>query len=545
MKTLFYCIWILLVTLNFGVRAAAPNVTPLGALSASLRAPARVAADANGNLYVTDPAAGRVIGFDAFGQPMAVYDGFAGPLAIAVASDGRIYLSEEKNGSVSVFDAQWDLLYRLGAGANEFQLPGHLAVDPLAPDTVCVSDGKANLIRVFTGTNQVAQFGGAGTGNGKFDFPAGVSVRANGEVLVVDQNNDRVEVFTNGVFARKFSLNSSGSSGGGMSYGSALSGRSQALFVDAAGRVFVADAMQGLVKVFDAGTGLSLGTVGDFGGAPGQLNLPLGIVMDSLNRLCVASANNSRVELFGVDDFLHLSVQAGNGNLAAGNNLVISALAGGAGGAGFQWQKNGMNVDGATNGTLTVAGATTGDSGKYSVVISTSSGTVTSSITPVSVLASPKILAGPVNQKILVGATASFGVIATGSALNFQWQFNGQNLPGATNANLTLAGAQAAQSGQYAVRVGNAVGTQTAAPAVLAVITPPLVMDMLSSAPQADQTLQLTLNVEPGFVYELQATTDFVQWDSIANVTANGLLDFIDTDSTNHLSRFYRLSWKP
>ncbi len=542
MKTLFYCIWILLVTLNFGVRAAAPNVTPLGALSASLRAPARVAADANGNLYVTDPAAGRVIGFDAFGQQMAVYDGFAGPLAIAVASDGRIYLSEEKNGSVSVFDAQWDLLYRLGAGANEFQLPGHLAVDPLAPDTVCVSDGKANLIRVFTGTNQVAQFGGAGTGNGKFDFPAGVSVRANGEVLVVDQNNDRIQVFTNSLlgwqYSRKFPLGSGGMFGG-------PSGRSQALFVDAAGRVFVADAMQGLVKVFDAGTGLSLGSLGDFGGAPGQLNLPLGLVLDSLNRLCVASANNSRVELFGVDDFLHLSVQAVNGNLAAGNNLVISALAGGAYRAGFQWQKNGMNVDGATNATLTVAGATAGDSGNYSVVFSTSSGTVTSSVTPVSVLASPKILVGPVSQKILVGATAGFGVIATGSALNFQWQFNGQNLPGATNANLTLAGAQAAQSGQYAVRVGNAVGTQTAAPAVLAVITPPLVMDMLSSAPQADQTLQLTLNVEPGFVYELQATTDFVQWDSIANVTANGLLDFIDTDSTNHLSRFYRLSWKP
>ena len=267
--------------------------------------------------------------------------------------------------------------------------------------------------------------------------------------------------------------------------------------------------------------------------------------MDSLNRLCVASANNSRVELFGVDDFLHLSVQAVNGHLAAGNNLVISARAGGAYSAGFQWQKNGVNLDGATNATLTVAGANTGDSGNYSVVISASSGTVTSSVTPVSVLAAPKILAGPVNQKILVGATASFGVIATGSALNYQWQFNGQNLPGATNVNLTLAGAQAAQSGQYAVRVGNAVGFQTAAPAVLSVITPPLVMDMLSSAPQADQTLQLTLIVEPGFVYELQATTDFVEWHSVTNLTADGLLDFIDPDATNHLSRFYRLSWKP
>ena len=279
--------------------------------------------------------------------------------------------------------------------------------------------------------------------------------------------------------------------------------------------------------------------------APGQLNLPLGIVMDSLNRLCIASANNSRVELFGVDDFLHLSVQTVNGNLAAGNNLVISAQAGGAGSAGFQWRKNGLKIDGATNATLTVAGVTTGDSGNYSVIISTSSGTVTSSVTPVSVLAAPNILAGPVNQKILVGATANLGVIATGSALNYQWQFNGRNLPGATNANLTLPGAQAVQSGQYAVRVGNAVGSQTTAPAVISVITPPLVMDMISSSPLADQTLQLTLNVDPGFVFELQATTNFVQWDAVANLTADGLIDFIDADATNHLNRFYRLSWQP
>ena len=538
MKTFYYCVWILLVTLNFGVRAAAPNVTPLGALSASLRAPARVAADANGNLYVTDPAAGRVIVFDAFGRQIAVHDGFAGPLAIAIAGDGRIYLSEEKTASVSVFDAQWNFLYSLGVGANEFQLPGHLAVDPRSSGRVYVSDGRANAVRIYQDAALVGQFGGAGAGNGNFDFPAGIAVRANGEVLVVDQNNDRIQVFTNGMYGRQFKLGSGGMFGG-------PSGRSQALFVDNAGRVFVADSMQGLVKVFDAGTGFALGTVGDCGMAPGQLNLPLGIVMDSLNRLCVASANNSRVELFGVDDFLHLSVQTANGNLAVGNNLVISALAGGAGSAGFQWRKNGVNVDGATNAALTVAGVTTGDSGNYSVVISTSSGTVTSSVTPVSVLAAPNILAGPVSQKILVGATASFGVIATGSALNYQWQFNGRNLPGATNANLTLAGAQAAQSGRYAVRIGNAVGSQTTPPAVLSVITPPLAMDMVSTAPRPDQTLQLTLNVDPGFVYELQATTDFVQWDSIANLAADGLFDFIDADATNHLSRFYRLSWKP
>ncbi|HLP77914.1 MAG TPA: NHL repeat-containing protein, partial [Candidatus Paceibacterota bacterium] len=163
-----FALALLFLAAVLSIHAVALTTTPLGAVSWQLHGPARVAADAAGNLYVTDPAAGRVVVFDAFGQPRAVRDGFAGPLAIAIASDGRIYLSEEQNGSVSVFDAQWNRLYQLGGGTNEFQLPGNLAVDPRAADTVYVADGAANLVRVFTGAVQTSQFGGAGTGDGQF-----------------------------------------------------------------------------------------------------------------------------------------------------------------------------------------------------------------------------------------------------------------------------------------------------------------------------------------------------------------------------------------
>jgi hypothetical protein len=190
---------------------------------------------------------------------------------------------------------------------------------------------------------------------------------------------------------------------------------------------------------------------------------------------------------------------------------------------------------------LTVANAAAGDSGNYSVVISTSSGVVTSSVTSVSVLASPNILAGPVDQKILVGAKANFSVIATGSALNYQWQFNGQNLADATNATLVLTDAQAAQSGQYGVRVSNPLAAVTTTPANLKVVAPPLVMDTFSSATQPDQTFQLTFNVDPGFDYDLQATTNFTDWQTVTTFSANGLFDFTDTDATNHPNRFYRL----
>src|ERR1035437_953352 len=272
--------------------------------------------------------------------------------------------------------------------------------------------------------------------------------------------------------------------------------------------------------------------------------MPIGLVMDGFNRLCAVSANNARVELFGVDAFLSLSVQAPGGNLAAGNNLIFNVTSGGSG-QYFQWQKNGVNLAGATHGALTIANAATGDSGNYSVVITSASGSITSSVTPVTVLGAPHTLSGPQSQTVLCGAAVSMAVVATGSDLSIQWQFNGQDLANATVATLVLANVEAAQSGQYSVRVSNAVGALVTAPANLTVLTPPVVMDVVSGTQLPGSAFQLTLNVDPGFTYDLQATTDFLKWQSIANLNGDGLFDFTDTDSANYLNRFYRLRWAP
>src|SRR5690348_14155642 len=71
----------------------------------------------------------------------------------------------------------------------------------------------------------------------------------------------------------------------------------------------------------------------------------------------------------------------------------------------------------------------------------------------------PEILVPPENRAVGLGAIATFGVTAAspgGLPLSFQWQFNGSDLAGATNANLTLRDLTPADSGSYAVRVSNA-----------------------------------------------------------------------------------------
>lgn len=72
----------------------------------------------------------------------------------------------------------------------------------------------------------------------------------------------------------------------------------------------------------------------------------------------------------------------------------------------------------------------------------------------------PSITAQPQNQTVTNGASVTFNVSATGTPpLNFQWQCNGTNLPGAVSSNLTLTGVTSDQSGFYCAVVTNTAGS--------------------------------------------------------------------------------------
>ena len=519
------------------VQAAALVATSLGQYAKALQAPARVAVDPAGCVYVTDPQRGQVVVFDAFGRLVSTHTGFARPLGIAVDAQGTIYVAEEKTGSVSVLDAQWHLLYQLGAGAGEFLLPNHIALAPgTASHTVYVSDSRANEVRVYLGNSRHSQFGAYGTGPGQFNFPTGVCVSPAGEVFVVDQNNDRVQVFDSaGKFLRAFNLGTT-----------QPSGRSQAALLDNAGRLYVADTFQGTVKVLDALSGDLLSTVGAFGQGPGHLNAPAGIALDTFGRLYIASANNARLELYGLDSFLHLRASPATDTIASGASLMLSAILGGSGPFAFEWQKDGQSLANATNATLWISTVSTADAGAYSVVVKGPAATVNSSIAWVTVIDPPAILAGPQSATVLRGTDVSLEAIAAGTALNYQWRLNGLDIPDATQSTLTLPDVQVSQAGAYSISVSNAVGVTVSSPAFITVLTPPTVVEILSSTIQTDQLFHITVNVDPGFTYALETSTNLVEWWSVTNfVNDAGLLDISDLTSANDWCRFYRLHWIP
>jgi hypothetical protein len=83
------------------------------------------------------------------------------------------------------------------------------------------------------------------------------------------------------------------------------------------------------------------------------------------------------------------------------------------------------------------------------------------SVSPAAV--APTITAQPVNQTVTTGQTATFSVLATGTApLSYQWQKNGANISGATSASYTTPATTSTDNGStFKVVVSNSVGSVT------------------------------------------------------------------------------------
>jgi len=92
--------------------------------------------------------------------------------------------------------------------------------------------------------------------------------------------------------------------------------------------------------------------------------------------------------------------------------------------------------------------------------------------TVVSIPELPTLRFPPQGQSVAAGDPVTFKAVPRGtSPFTFQWQRNGVDLPGETAAILSTPDAQAAQAGQYTVKISNAAGSLTSDPAELAVDT--------------------------------------------------------------------------
>jgi hypothetical protein len=153
----------------------------------------------------------------------------------------------------------------------------------------------------------------------------------------------------------------------------------------------------------------------------------------------------------------------------AGSAATFRALALGTPAPTYQWQKDGVDLAGATAATFTLASAATADAARYTVVAKNAVGSTSASATLV-VQVAPEIVTAPADQAVFSGDPVTLSVVANAiPAPTYQWRRNGTAIAGATRASYALAAATVAQAGRYDVVVTNALGSVTSAPANLTV----------------------------------------------------------------------------
>ena len=175
-----------------------------------------------------------------------------------------------------------------------------------------------------------------------------------------------------------------------------------------------------------------------------------------------------------------LMVQPMSVTVTAGQPATFSVSATGTAPISYQWRRNAANISGATAASYTIAATTTGDSGsKFDVIVSNNSGSITSSQATLTVNAStaaPAITTQPSNQSVTTGQTATFSVVASGTApLAYQWRKNTTNISGATAFSYTTPVTTSADNGaKFDVVVSNSAGNITSAQATLTVSSAPV-----------------------------------------------------------------------
>ena len=165
--------------------------------------------------------------------------------------------------------------------------------------------------------------------------------------------------------------------------------------------------------------------------------------------------------------------------LLAGSNASFTVGASGTG-LNYQWYWKGMALAdnghyvGSTNATLSVSNVQVGDAGNFSVVVTNLLTSATSSNSVLTVYNPVQITAQPVSLGVWPGNSASFSVQASGTALGYQWLFNGLPLSdggqfsGGATPVLTIANIQVTNYGGYSVIVSNSLSMTNSLVALLA-----------------------------------------------------------------------------
>jgi trimeric autotransporter adhesin len=350
-------------------------------LSADTARPSGVVKDKQGNVYITGTSEQYVFKLDASGKLTVFagkgYGGIGGaggkatkaildaPAGLGLDKKGNLFIADSGANHVWVVNASTGILNNAAGNttatndiggysgdngpATKAQLNSPQGVAADAPGNVFIADTLNNVIRLVNTKGIISTYAGNGTacadpttpcGDGgparqaNLNNPYGVVLDASGDAFIADFLNNRIRrvdrktktittVAGNGTEC----FPSTGVCGdGGRAIQASLNNPS-AVFVDAAGNLYIADRGHSRIRFVDANTQIITTVAGTgnfgFGGDGGHatsafLDRPLGIFVDSAGNILIADTLNERIRQVtaGVISTIAGGGSGGDGHLA-------------------------------------------------------------------------------------------------------------------------------------------------------------------------------------------------------------------------------------
>lgn len=319
-----------------------------------LDAPVSVAVSPDAQrIYVSESKGERLIkAFDRDGNllfsfsPPFTTETNRSPSYIAVAQDGRVFVSERYNGVIAVFDADGNFMdaiiskdmtlskflksqsvilppgsiyyYDIISQSVVYQTPGgdfkmaHVSDRSGWSPLGLHFDAEGNLMvtNLTGGLHQVviypavsiagdwvnfspiiSEFGAEGNQDGQFSFPNSVVRDDKGNYYVSDGNNGRISTWSlDHVYKSFFGFGSSESS----------LNLPRGIWMNHKGHLHITDAVGHVIRVYDVSgeEPVFMFNIGEFGITEGKFNFPVDVTMDSTGRLYVADRENNRIAIW-------------------------------------------------------------------------------------------------------------------------------------------------------------------------------------------------------------------------------------------------------
>ncbi len=250
------------------------------------RRPYAVAWD-DDDLLVADPDAGRVARIEPRGRiTLSPERLFAHPIGIAACPQG-ILVTDSVEGTLALLDSDLQLVRWL---AGDLARPTGIGCDG---ERIYVVETGAHRIRVLEPRGQDRSLGRRGDGSGEFNFPAPIALHG-GDLLVGDTLNFRIQRLDAATGASRQAFGRLGDSPG-------ETPRIKGVAVDAAGRIWITDAILDRLSLYDRDGGFLL-SIGETGADPARFSFPAGIAAHPDGRVAVADSLNRRLQIFDLLD---------------------------------------------------------------------------------------------------------------------------------------------------------------------------------------------------------------------------------------------------